>query len=341
MSSATDPPPPDPPSKSQHNILISIPRTASNLVTHVLALPSQPSIFAHPRNGYFFLPALSSRFENSTFTRPLEDWSSEERASLEDALGQSASGWVTWMANAETEGKGTYVKEHVNWMVKSEIESAFLHSSSKANTKDPPSPPPAQGFQEKPENPTAVPDAFWKNVQVTLLIHHPALTFPSTLRTAIDNEGLETVLGEESESVMRWECTFKWHVLLYKFLTSLTSPSWPEPLIIDASQLQDGGFVRRYAGAVGLDPTLVRTSWSAVPSSEQSKLHAIERRMRDTLLGSNGIVSSKLSFQPVDIEAEKDKWRSEFGPVLADRLNRLVREAAEGYEWLYERRWRG
>lgn len=339
MSSATDPP--ESPSKSQHNILISIPRTASNLVTHLLALPSQPSILAHPRDGYSFLPALSSRFKNSTFTRPLKDWSSEERAGLKEALSQSASAWETWIADAEREGKGTYVKEHVNWMVKSEIESAFLHPSSKASTDNPPSPPPAQDLDEKPANPTAVPDGFWKNVQTTLLIRHPALTFPSLLRTAIDSEGFETVLGEESESVMRWECTFKWHVLLYKFLASLTFSSGPQPLIVDASQVQDGVFVRRYAEAVGLDPSLVRTSWSAVPSSEQSKLHAIERRMKDTLLGSNGIVSSKLSFQPVDTEAEKNKWRGEFGPVLADRLGTLVREATEGYEWLYERRWRG
>lgn len=48
----------------QHNILISIPRTASNLVTHLLALPSQPSILPHSREGYFFLPALSHHFEH-------------------------------------------------------------------------------------------------------------------------------------------------------------------------------------------------------------------------------------------------------------------------------------
>ncbi|KAF3036771.1 hypothetical protein E8E11_006062 [Didymella keratinophila] len=221
-------------------------------------------------------------------------------------------------------------------MLKPSTESAFLHPESATTTRVNSNQFPAG---DTPQNPTSVPDAFWPRVRSTFLIRHPALTFPSTLRTALSNEGLETVLGEESEKVMQWECTYKWHILLYRFLTSLALGTGQEPLIIDASQLQDQDFVRKYAEEVGLEASLVRTSWDAVAEKEQEEMHAIERRMKDTLLASNGVIVSKLSSKSVDVEVEKEKWATEFGMALAQRLEKLVKQAMVDYQWLYERRW--
>jgi hypothetical protein len=336
MSPDVNPPSNNAPGRCQHNVLISIPRTASNLVTHLLALSSQPSILAHSRDGYFFLPALSARFKHSTFTRPLPSWSPEERVGLEDALCQSASALGTWVTNADREERGTYVKEHVNWMLKPSTESAFLQPESATTTRVN-----SEQFLavDAPQNPTTIPDAFWPRVRATFLIRHPALTFSSALRAALSNEGLKTVLGEESEKVMQWECTYKWHILLYRFLASPALETGQEPLIIDASQLQNQDFVRKYAEEVGLDASLVRTSWDAVAEEEQGKLHAVERRMKDTLLASNGVIASKLSSKSVDVETEREKWEAEFGMALAQRLERLVGQAMDEYQWLYERRW--
>lgn len=346
MSSDVDHSPDNPTARQQHNILISIPRTASNLVTQLLALPSQPCILAHPRDGYFFLPALSARYRNSTFTRPVSGWSAEERTSVDEALAQSTSAWQTWVADAEQQGKGTFVKEHVNWMIRPDVESSFLHSGPA--TTDPTTN--LDSPIADPQNPTAIPPTFWPSVRATFLIRHPALAFPSTLRTALSNEGLSTVLGKESATVMRWECTYRWHAQLYVYLRSLARQSegvqgarksgW-EPLIIDACQLQDGKFVERYAEAVGLDADLVRTSWSPVAEEERDKLHAIERRMKDTLLASKGVVKSKLASEGIVVEAEKRMWEEEFGKDLARRLERLVEGAMEEYEFLFERRWTG
>ncbi|KAF3035332.1 hypothetical protein E8E12_006028 [Didymella heteroderae] len=339
MSPDVDPSSDEPEARPQHNILVSIPRTASNLVTHLLALPTQPSVLAHPRNGYFYLPALSARYKHATFTRPLAAWSASERESLQGALSQSASAWQTWVADADKTGKATYVKEHVNWMLAPGIESAVLDARS-ANAAAARGPAHSR-TAEAPRNPTAVPDAFWPRVRTTLLIRHPALTFPSTLRAALANEGLDTVVGRESERVMRWECTYEWHVSLYRFLIALALPDGQEPLIVDASQLQDPGFVRGYAKEVSLDAGLVRTSWNPASPEEQRRLHAVERRMKDTLLASNGVLVSKLSSHGIDIEAEKGRWAVEFGLQLTQRLEVLVDRAMEDYQWLYERRWRG
>jgi hypothetical protein len=125
MAININPPSPGRPRPPQHNILVTIPRTASNLVTHLLALGAQSSIIAHPRDGYFFLSALSRRFKNASFTRPYESWSDIERNSLNDVLQEGIEAWSAFVAEADQKGKGTYVKEHVNWALKPRIESAF------------------------------------------------------------------------------------------------------------------------------------------------------------------------------------------------------------------------
>ena len=85
-------------------------------------------------------------------------------------------------------------------MITTEAESTFLHPSFsplnlmslEANEPD-----------EKPENLPVVPTELWTRVRVTLLVRHPAFTFLSTMGTTIENEGLENVLGEESDAVRR------------------------------------------------------------------------------------------------------------------------------------------
>jgi hypothetical protein len=113
-----------------------------------------------------------------------------------------------------------------------------------------------------------------------------------------------------------------------------------DPIIIDAADLTDEVFVKRYADMVGLDPGVVRFEWRNATKAEQETLHKVERRMKDTLLGSTGVLSSKLDVGNIDIEQEKRKWKTEFGDVLADRLESLVRSAMGDYEWLRERRLR-
>lgn len=319
-----------------HNILFTIPRTASNLVTQLLNLPVQPSIIRHSRDGYFFLPALSYRYQHDTFGRPRDEWTGEEQKGMQYALQKSFDAWNDWVVAAEREGKGTFIKEHVNWTIEAEEESRHLY-----------------GEIDKKEsvslNPTCIPDAFLLDkVRPTFLIRHPALTFPSLFRTALDNEGQEALLTSSAEKATRWEATYHWHVTLYKFL--IASKSYPSashdpriqyPIILDASDLAKRDVVCKYAEAVGLDPALVRFEWAAVSEQEQERLGKVEARMKDTLLKSNGVVLDKLQeVEAVDVEKEKEKWVGEFGEVLAKRLARLVEDAIRDYEWLLERRLR-
>ncbi|KAH7383752.1 hypothetical protein BKA66DRAFT_462727 [Pyrenochaeta sp. MPI-SDFR-AT-0127] len=317
-----------------HNILITIPRTASNLVTQLLNLPAQPSIARHSRDGYFFLPALGYRYEHDTFGRPRDEWTEEEQDGIQAALQTSFDAWKTWIADAELEGKGTFIKEHVNWTIKAEPETQYLHRSPEDETS-------------LSLNLTCIPDDFLLNkVRPTFLIRHPALTFPSLFRTARDNEGIDALLTESTAKAIRWEATYRWHITLYKFLVS--SPAYPYPshdldiqypIILDASDLANPDLVRKYAAAVGLDPQLVKFEWAAVSDQEQDRLGKVEARMKDTLLKSQGIVLDKLrKGAALNVETEAKKWIEEFGELLGKRLVGLVEEAMGDYEWLFERR---
>jgi hypothetical protein len=285
-----NPPQPTRPTASTHHILFTIPRTASNLLTQLLNLPSQPNILRHPEDGYFFVPALRYRYQHNTFTRPLTYLSEEVRGCLSDALQTSFKAWEEWVVKADNEGRGTYVKEHVNWMINPSVESDFLH----------PSHPFELGVEHEVRNPTAIPDDFLLSgrVRPTFLIRHPGLTFPSLLRTSIDNEGLDEVLKEDSAMVMRWECTYTWHIQLYNFL--ITSDTYPRvshvegiayPIILDAADLKDEALVRRYAEAVGLESGKVRFAWE---EAGKEGLGMTEARMKDTILASKGVVAGKL-----------------------------------------------
>ncbi|KAH6621958.1 hypothetical protein C7974DRAFT_314860 [Boeremia exigua] len=344
------PEPPTPPGPPKHNILISIPRTASNLLTHLLALPSQPSILRHPHDGYFFLPALVHRLQHNTLTQPytesLETQSSPETPSLDTALRTSASAYEAFLLAADAQGKGTYIKEHVNWTLRPEIESAYLHPGQHS----PLDPNPPLDPEQPPFNPTALPTSVWRRTQTTLLIRHPAQTVPSALRTALANEGRAHVLTPESAAVMRWECSFRWHVLLYRFLQALSRggetpppPSPPPPLILDATHLLSPTLISRYAHHTGLSPTPTLTSWPPASASETQTMSPTELRMRDTLLASTGVVGAKLEGGGAgwEWEGERSGWEEEFGGELAGRVEGLVRAAVGDYEWLFARRWRG
>lgn len=348
MSSPQEPLPPPP----HHHLLLSIPRTASNLLTHLLNLPAQPSILPHPDDGYFFLPALSQRFETSTFSRPYSTWPTSSQQAMHAALRSSTESYAAWLDAASAAGKGTYVKEHVNWTLLPTSESHFLYGNADCTSQ-----PPAERFptftvpaeeEDSGGNPTAIPHEIWSRVTPTFLIRHPALAFPSALRTALDNEGLTAVLGAESEGMMRVECSFRWHTQLYRYLISLSEfenaaqGRARRPIVVDASQLVDPAFVQRYARFVGLEEGPVRTQWVVVGREEVEGMGRVERRMKSTLLASEGVLRGKLEGGGLEggTEGEREEWEREFGEVLAARLVRLVEEAVGEYEWLFERRWR-
>src|SRR5690242_15351050 len=104
--------------KINHNILFTLPRTASHLLTRLLHLPAQSSITRPPNgeDGYLFLPACLTRFKRQLFGKEPNSWTDEDKQALKDALQKGFNDWTDLISEAEQSGKGTYIKEHINFL---------------------------------------------------------------------------------------------------------------------------------------------------------------------------------------------------------------------------------
>ncbi|KAF2683328.1 hypothetical protein K458DRAFT_478262 [Lentithecium fluviatile CBS 122367] len=304
MSSSQPPPP-------IHNVLLTIPRTASHLLTQLLNLPAQLSIIRSPnrKDGYLFLSVAAQRFRNKLTERPASQWTEEEKQGLQDAFQTGFDDWVALIEEAERQGKGTYVKEHVHWLVDPVAEERLLEGVDATEAEKhvfklympfPNDSPIAES--NNLDNITTLPTPFFSHLSPTFIIRHPALTFPSCLRTTIDIEGLPIALS--SPRTQAWECTYSWTLSLYNFYAH--HPSFPRatrvkgvtyPIVIDAADLVDEGLVRVYAKAVGFDEECVRFEWGAAGEEEVGRLGAAERRMKSSILGSRGVESGKLGLE--------------------------------------------
>jgi hypothetical protein len=70
-------------------------------------------------------------------------------------------------------------------------------------------------------------------------------------------------------------------------------------------------------------------------------MHAVERRMKSSLLSSTGIIRQGKVAAGLDIEHEAQKWAHEFGEEEAKKVANWVRAAMPDYEFLRERRLTG
>ena len=301
-----------------------------------------------------FLPPLIQRFKNHLAGKDVNTWTEEERHGISEAFQTAYLALEAWIGEAEKVGEVVFIKEHINWLIDPIAETRFLHGKEHSIEEDiftirptstsSHSPPSRTKLKDK-DNETCLPDSVLNRFIPTILIRNPLLTIPSQLRTSIDNEGLEAALSTPLEQ-WRWETSFHWSRSLYTYYSSLPISSRKAsvqgteyPIILDADDLPKQGLMKRYAQSVGLNDEVLRFEWDVASQEDVEKMGKTERRMRDTLLASRGIVGGKTA-HGLSVEGERDKWRNEFGDELAERVELLVKEGMGDYEWLWERRFR-
>ncbi|KAL2115897.1 hypothetical protein VTJ04DRAFT_10152 [Mycothermus thermophilus] len=336
------------PTQPRRILLLSLPRTASNLLVRVLNIPSQPGLLTNPAGGYFFLkPAV---LPLQRFRKPAHAWTSEERAILRSCY-QEALDEMEAMSSraAEAEGgeRALFAKEHVNFFVDPDVSDPGPDGVGEKGSFRLPLPEKYR-VGENAEgtwgswNKTIFPDEYWATWRMVFVIRHPALTFPSMYRTVVGELVSRGILeeGVAKLDVLK-NMTYKWTRIMFDFAVSKAreDEAFPEPVIIDAQEIvNDPGAVRKYCVAAGLDPDVVRFEWEA----EDVKGKKFDDRAGDaqthriflgTLLESKGLIKAKAP-PKVDVEVEKVKWRDEFGEEVAMMLEGRVREAMEDYEYL-------
>ena len=323
--------------------LLTYPRTASNLLLKILALEDQPTLLPNSKTCYFFLPTLRIRMGlKGIYGKHPDSWTPEQRGDLMQSYQASFDNLQRHIDTAATQRKDIFVKEHVPWLMEPVAETKFVFGEG--SIRESPWTVQAIPSQIRSEgNETVLPDAFLKTWLPTFLIRHPALAFPSSYRTCIDNEGIEAAKAQGGihtlEMTLHWSRSlYDWYAKHFGQSNSRSDEEISWPIVLDADDIMTNPeLVLRYCKIIGFDPTKIKSSWAVATAEQLEKMGPVERRMRSTLSASTGIVSGKTSAD-LDIGEEARKWRIEFGQEEGDKMERWVRAALPDYEYLKARR---
>lgn len=97
--------------------------------------------------------------------------------------------------------------------------------------------------------------------------------------------------------------------------TGVEGMEWP--IILDADDvIEDREVLLKYCDITGLDKGKLIWEWEKREGGEEGRM---ESRMKSTLLASTGIVKGK-SGRGINLDAEKEKWKVEFGDDVAAKL---------------------
>jgi hypothetical protein len=168
--------------------LVSVPRTASNLLVQVLNIQNQPNVLTNKKAGYFLQNAYFLGTGKGYLYKPLSQWTDAEKTEYHSAYQRCIDDLEAHSSAALDQGKTLFTKEHAFWFVNSAIMVAPAESSgslSFTNNHDhnnslrlnhltlPAQYPSPHIFS--PDNHTIFPDSYLTTWHFTFIIRHPAL----------------------------------------------------------------------------------------------------------------------------------------------------------------------
>lgn len=338
--------------RRQRLLLVSSPRTASNLLVRILALEEQPDIVTKDLGGYFFFPPVITTLRAGRLFRPLASWTPEEIEESHRLLQKAIDEIEEHTDRAESQGKRFVTKEHALWLTRFTEMMEFLGVDTSLAGVQPDVMPFKLRFPEKygeptfsAQNMTVFPDEYLKTWQLAFVIRHPALMFPSFVR-AMDGLHRASVLSSEHVAGhVRLTCTFRWTRMIYDWACENGTGGMDArgfhtgPILLDADDMiSEPQVVRRFAELAGLDANRLKFSWDAKSTETlDAEMKDPATVMRRTLLGSSGPLKDKVAGS-IDIGVEAEKWKEEFGEEMGSKLERWAREAMPDYEYLRARR---
>ncbi|ATY62533.1 hypothetical protein A9K55_008317 [Cordyceps militaris] len=323
-------------------LLITYPRSASNLLVKVLNLPAQPNVVSVERGGLFFHPAAASMNSAGLLHRPHARWSEAETETLQQKYQSSYDALQSLLDAAEQHGKMAVVREHAPFITSPHAVSAFLHVSPSDTAlwrvEIPPRYRDAACPPGLPPSLSVLPEEFLLRCQPAFLIRHPALAFPSYYRLAQSFcDGDLARMEKEMVPFAALSSTLRWTRQLYDWYTAAWTALGQEdkkPVIIDADDmLRSPEVVLRFCDAVGLDQEKAQFHWEPLTEEERTALDPVRTKTCGTLHSSSGIARGK-SFEGLTMAGEAEKWKAEFGEQIGQRIEGWVRAAMPDYDYL-------
>lgn len=335
-------------------LLITYPRTASNLLVKILSLESQTAVVSNEKGGYFFWDAfMTGRATGSTY-KPIEHWNVEETDRIRRAFQQSLNDLEGKSEVAKSEGKIMFAKEHAQWFANpAEVNKYLSGHNGQANLpfsiKIPDLSISTGTFSSN--NLTVLPDEYLETWTPTFLIRHPALAFPSFYRSMLDLEKEGLASPHELQPLLKLNSTLKWTRLLYDWYCQHGSNSSTNhsdnihfPLLLDAQDVvNQPEVVVRYCELIGMDRTKLKFEWSREAPERNSHLpdgaaqRTPEEVMMATLNHSSTLLRGKAPVV-LNMASEAEKWREEFGKNIGKQMEDWVLNAMPDYHYLRARR---
>ncbi|KAI0534599.1 hypothetical protein GGR58DRAFT_516022 [Xylaria digitata] len=316
--------------------LLTMPRTASNMLVRILNLDEQ-GVRPAFHGGYFFFPSMLTRL--NLYNKETH-WAPEDHVAVEGGVKKSFDALQDYLEAAEETGEKIFVKEHISFLNDAHYEHDHMYQTADGENGCKPKPAIARGFPDSTRsslNRTSLPDEFLKTWYPTFLIRHPAMMLPSLYRTAqsdIELYGSRRAKKEPFEI----EATMKFVRFLFDFYLGYFGKDSQWPLVLDADDIMKyPELVMKYAKLVELDPDKLRFSWEKASEEKIEKMNSAAKVMLGSINASTGVDKGKLAGK-IDIDTEAEKWRTEFGEEGGRKLERWVRDAMPDYEYLRSRR---
>ncbi|KAJ5473545.1 hypothetical protein N7475_003111 [Penicillium sp. IBT 31633x] len=323
----------------QRVLLVSVPRTASNLLVKILNIHNQPNAITNKMGGYFFYDAFMKAGRDGRLTKPLSQWTADEKLEIKSAFQQALDDLEAYSTQARTANKIMFAKEHAFW---------FLNPGSFTSRMNSPEPP--EQMQEfhmsipecygsptfSPNNKTILPDEYLRTWQLAFIIRHPALAWPSMYRAMqkLSKTGFIDEDGVKGVSIMNM--SLEWTRKLFDWCLEQPDES-VTPLVIDANDvIHNPGAVTKFCEKFGLDTACMQFEWDDAKSAGNAELEKQKEQnsiFLSTLQESTGVLKDKAPAS-VDIDTEVAKWRVEFGDEIAQMLEKATRDSMPDYEYL-------
>jgi hypothetical protein len=341
------------PQPSHRVLLVSVPRTASNLLMKILNVPGRPDALSTDKGGYFFFDPWMLTSRDGLADKPLGQWSPDQVAEVRESFQKSLDSIEEWSARARDESKMLVAKEHAFWFVNPAAFDGDADGVSDRlasfRLRIPEMYGPKQTFSRN--NHTVMSDEYLRTWRIAMIIRHPALAFPSLVRAMSKLSAVGFMGADGLKTMMGTNMTLRWTRMLYDWCEE--QPDVPiRPLLVDASDvIHHPQVVARFCEEAGLDPNALQFDWGVTaqqtPDDTAGPKHAEKKEggidgvaasiMLSTLRSSTGIVKDKAP-TAVDITAEAEKWQQEFGDETAAFLKKAVLDAMPDYDYLMEKR---
>lgn len=337
-------------------LLVSVPRTASNLLLKVLNISKQPQLLTNQRSGYFFYPAFSAAAQDGILGKEPGSWSTEEKQKYKAANQACLNALEDYSTRAEEENKVMFVKEHAFWFFNPAAQYKLITGEEypeffeemRVDITDKYGP--TQTYSRS--NETFFSDEYLRSWQMAFIIRHPALAWPSMYRAMqkIAAEGFMDEDGVKGSSLTNM--SFRWSRLMYDWCLEQPDVPTPPPVVDAHDLIHSPEIVLKLCDQTGLDKESLQFEWhgndhkksqnwaapTEVANEEELAMHRRAASiMLSTLEASNGIVLDKAP-DHVDIAAEAAKWKAEFGEEVAGLIEKAVWDSMPDYEYLKARR---